>query len=74
MFAAGDRSVTKECVRLLAQAGANVNARDNDGDTASRNTDVEEELLSGADVNARNKEGETPIFTTVDDEAIPLCA
>jgi hypothetical protein len=32
---------------------------------------VEEELLKlGAD--ARNKDGETPIFTTVDNDAIPL--
>jgi ankyrin repeat protein len=65
-----------ECVRLLAQAGANVNARDDDGNTPLHETfltDVEEELLKlGADVNARNKDGETPIFTTVDDEAIPL--
>ena len=36
-------------------------------------TDVEEELLKlGANVNARNKDRETPIFTTVDDDAIPL--
>jgi ankyrin repeat protein len=36
-------------------------------------TDVEEELLKlGEDVNARNKDGETPIFTTVDNDAIPL--
>jgi len=65
-----------ECVRLLAHAGANVNARDNDGNTPLHETfltDVEEELLKlGADVNARNKEGETPIFTTVDDSALPL--
>jgi ankyrin repeat protein len=65
-----------ECVRLLAKAGANVNARDNGGNTPLHETfltDVEEELLKlGADVNARNKDGETPIFTTVDDDAIPL--
>ena len=82
MFAAGDyRDSDKdgarvECVRLLAQAGANVNARDNDGNTPLHETfltDVEEELLKlGADVNARNNNGETPIFTTVDNDAIPL--
>lgn len=34
---------------------------------------MEEELLKlGANVNARNNDGETPIFTTVDDDAIPL--
>ena len=62
--------------RLLAQAGANVNARDKDGNTPLHETfltDVEEELLKlGANVNARNNDGETPIFTTVDDDAIPL--
>lgn len=65
-----------ECVRLLAQAGANVNARDNDGNTPLHETfltDVEEELLKlGADVNARNDDGETPIFTTVDNDAFAL--
>ena len=65
-----------ECVRLLAQAGADVNARDNDGNTPLHETfltDVETELLNlGADVNARNADGETPIFTTVDDAAIRL--
>ena len=65
-----------ECIRLLALAGANINARDDEGNTALHKTfltDVEEELLKlGADVNARNKDGETPIFTTFDDDAIPL--
>jgi ankyrin repeat protein len=82
VFAAGedryrdDDGARVECVRLLAQAGANVNARDNEGNTPLHETfltDVEEELLKlGADVNARNRDGETPIFTTVDDDAIPL--
>jgi len=82
IFRAGDsgyqdkEGARVECVRLLAEAGANVNARDLNGDTPLHETfltDVEEELLKvGADVNARNKDGETPIFTTVDDDAIPL--
>lgn len=82
VFAAGeyrhqvDDAARAECVRLLVQAGANVNGRDNDGNTPLHETfltAVEEELLKlGADVNARNKNGETPIFTTVDNTAIPL--
>ena len=65
-----------ECVRLLVQAGANVNARDDNGNKALPEiflTDVEEELLKlGADVNARNNDGETPIFTAVDHAAMLL--
>lgn len=80
VFAAGEHryrvgdGARVECVRLLAKAGADVNARDNEGNTPLHVlTDVEEELLKlGADVNALNKDGETPIFTTVDDDAIPL--
>jgi len=82
LFAAGEyRTSDKEgarveCVRLLVQAGADVNARDKEGNTPLHKTfltDVEEELLKlGADVNARNNDGDTPIFTTVDDDAIPL--
>lgn len=82
VFAAGEYRFGDEegarvkCLRLLAKAGANVNARDNGGNTPLHETfltDVEEELLKlGANVNARNKDGETPIFTTFDDDAIPL--
>jgi ankyrin repeat protein len=82
IFAAADDSgraseeMRAECVRLLAQAGADVNARDREGNTPLHETyltAVEKELLKlGANVNARNHDGETPIFTTVDDEAIPL--
>ena len=82
MFAAGEyRNSDKEgarveCVHLLGEAGANVNARDKDGNTPLHGvflTDVEEELLKlGADVNARNNEGETPIFTNVDNDSISL--
>lgn len=65
-----------ECVRLLAQAGTNVNARDNEGNTPLHEsflTDVLRELLKfGADVNARNHEGETPIFVTVSEGAVSL--
>ncbi|HEX7288039.1 MAG TPA: ankyrin repeat domain-containing protein [Candidatus Angelobacter sp.] len=82
MFLAGEyrdrdkEGARVECVRLLAEAGADVNARDNDGNTPLHEIfliDVEEELLKlGADVNARNNEGETPIFTNVDELSIPL--
>jgi len=82
LFAAGEYryevedAARAECVRLLVQAGANVNARDNKGNTPLHETfltAVEEELLRlGADVNARNEDGETPIFTTVDNSAIAL--
>jgi ankyrin repeat protein len=65
-----------ECVHLLAEAGADVNARDNYRNTPLHATsfiDVAEELLKlGADVNARNNIGETPIFTTGDDNVIVL--
>lgn len=76
-YRSGDQNGARvECVRLLAEAGANVNARDNDGNTPLHETflpDVAEELLKlGANVNARNNDGESPIFTTVDSDAIPL--
>jgi ankyrin repeat protein len=65
-----------ECIRLLADAGANVDARDGHGNTPLHETvlpEVYEELLKrGADVNARNDDGETPIFTTYEPAALPL--
>ena len=82
LFAAGEyrdkdvEGARGECVRLLAEAGADVNARDDEGNTPLHETfleEVEEELLKlGADVNARNNDGETPIFTHVDDSAMAL--
>jgi ankyrin repeat protein len=65
-----------ECVRLLAKAGANINIRYGDGNTAlhtPRDKDVTAALIQlGADVNARNKDGETPLFTIDNIESIPL--
>jgi ankyrin repeat protein len=81
MFAAGmgnedEDGARVECVRILARAGAKVNARDAEGNTPLHETsltDVEEELLKlGANVNARNNNGETPIFTAADEDPIAL--
>lgn len=82
LFAAGEETnsgedgESVECVRVLAKAGAKVDARDKDGNTLLHKTyliDVLEELLKlGADVNARNHDGETPIFTTMNIKAILL--
>lgn len=65
-----------ECVRLLAKAGANINAHWEDGNTAlhkPRDKNVAAALIElGADVNARNNNGETPLFTTDEIDSIPL--
>jgi ankyrin repeat protein len=65
-----------ECLRVLAKARANLNAKDYDGNTPLHEVyfdgAVEELLKLGANVNARNNDGETPIFTNVDDDSIPV--
>ena len=65
-----------ECVRLLADAGANINAHWEDGNSAlhkPQDKNVTAALIElGADVNARNNDGNTPLFTTDDIESIPL--
>ncbi|MBR1604047.1 MAG: ankyrin repeat domain-containing protein, partial [Synergistaceae bacterium] len=56
-----------EVIKLLIDAGADVNARNEDGKTAlmaaaryNQNPEVIETLVDvGADVNARNEDGET---------------
>ncbi|HEY2362230.1 MAG TPA: ankyrin repeat domain-containing protein [Candidatus Angelobacter sp.] len=66
-----------EVVRLLLAAGAEVNARDKQGNTALMHCrdDVEQvELLlkAGADPNVRNLEGETALSKSYDDEVKQL--
>lgn len=62
-----------EVVRLLLAAGADVNARDNQGNTAlilAANDLEQTELLlnAGADPNARNLKGKTALQETYDNE------
>jgi ankyrin repeat protein len=63
-----------ECVRILAESGANISPRDTDGNTPLHETldeDVARELIKlGADPNGRNNDGETPLSTTYSDEIV----
>jgi ankyrin repeat protein len=55
-----------EVVRLLAKAGADVNVRDEEGNTPLHKIGdwcvVQALIESGADVNARNNHGQTPLI------------
>ena len=67
-----------ECLKILAAANANPNARDSEGDTAmwaAATDNVREELLKmGLDINAQNDEGETVLFGLWDVSAVPFFA
>lgn len=60
----------RECLKLMIDAGANVNCKRKDGTTAlhlqaSRATDpeiIKDFIKAGANVNATTKEGTTPLF------------
>jgi ankyrin repeat protein len=65
------RTNALECVRNALENGADVNARDDDGETPlmqacwHKNTEIIDLLLShGADIHARNKYGETMVTMT----------
>jgi ankyrin repeat protein len=65
-----------EAVRMLAKAGVDLNAQDNEGNGALHGT-FQKELAAaliqeGANVNLRNNRGETPLMTTSSLEVMKL--
>lgn len=64
------------CLKLLAAAGANPDARDDKGDTAlwsATTDDVREQLFKmGVQINARNNDGQTVLFNLFDPKALPF--
>jgi serine/threonine protein kinase len=67
MFAAKDGYT--DIVRDLLQAGARLDAKDNDGDTALMYAAIDDRvdvvralLMAGADANAQNNKGDTPLM------------
>ncbi|CAE7257492.1 ANK2, partial [Symbiodinium sp. CCMP2592] len=80
----GDRPSRANALRILIQAGVNLNAVNKDGDTplcmaGNKRQDEATEVLvkAGANVNAINKHGETPAFMAVifrRDKALELLA
>jgi hypothetical protein len=69
---------TAKIVRLIVAKGANVNARDKDGNTALisvavfENADALQALIdAGADVNAKNKQGVTALMRAAKDGELP---
>lgn len=73
LHAACDGEAAQECVAILLDAGANVDARDEDGftvlETAIRDDQSELALLllaRGANVENRDHDGRTPLFIAVE--------
>jgi ankyrin repeat protein len=72
MFAAGDNLNNPQMIQTLLKAGADINARDQDGWTTlmysttpsevSNNDIVEEVIKSGADINTKNEDGKTALI------------
>lgn len=67
---------TTEIAKNLIKRGANVNARDMNGETPlfrAKTVEIAQILIdNGADVNAKTEKGHTPIFSAIDEQMIQL--